>query len=51
MLNHKLLSPDGILILEPSAPLEAADFAALLDAAVDANIGGQAHVSQRPRAG
>jgi hypothetical protein len=29
MLNHKLLSPDGILILEPSAPLEAADFAAL----------------------
>ena len=26
MLNHKLLSPEGILILEPDAPLEAADF-------------------------
>ncbi len=29
MLNHKLLSPDAIVILEPTAPLEAADFAAL----------------------
>jgi hypothetical protein len=29
MLKHKLLSPEGILILEPSAPLEAADFADL----------------------
>jgi len=28
-LNHKLLSPEGILILEPDSPLEAADFAAL----------------------
>ena len=26
MLNHKLLFPEGILILEPSSPLEAADF-------------------------
>ena len=26
MLNHKLLSKEGILILEPEAPLEAADF-------------------------
>jgi hypothetical protein len=29
MLNHKLLSPEGILILEPASPLEAADFEAL----------------------
>jgi hypothetical protein len=29
VLNHKLLSPEGILILEPDAPLEAADFAGL----------------------
>ena len=29
MLNHKLLSPEGILILEPDAPLEAADFEGL----------------------
>ena len=26
MLNHKLLLPEGILILEPDEPLEAADF-------------------------
>ncbi|MEQ8667628.1 MAG: STAS/SEC14 domain-containing protein [Pirellulales bacterium] len=26
MLKHKLLSPEGILILEPSSPLEAPDF-------------------------
>lgn len=26
MVNHKLLKPDGILILEPNGPLEAADF-------------------------
>lgn len=26
MLHHKLLSPEGILILEPSAPLASADF-------------------------
>jgi len=26
MLNHKLLSTEGILILEPAAPLEVADF-------------------------
>jgi len=29
MLNHKLLSTEGILILEPVAPLEAADFEGL----------------------
>lgn len=29
MLNHKLLSPEGILILEPESPLKAADFVAL----------------------
>ncbi|MGA2442058.1 MAG: STAS/SEC14 domain-containing protein [Tepidisphaeraceae bacterium] len=29
MLNHKLLSPEGILVLEPQAPLEAADFVGL----------------------
>jgi hypothetical protein len=29
MLNHKLLSPEGILVLEPKAPLEAADFQGL----------------------
>jgi len=29
MLNHKLLSTQGILILEPTAPLEAADFEGL----------------------
>ena len=29
MLNHKLISEDGILILEPDAPLEAADFEGL----------------------
>ncbi|MDR4462185.1 MAG: STAS/SEC14 domain-containing protein [Nitrospirales bacterium] len=26
MLKHKLLRPEGILVLEPEAPLEAADF-------------------------
>jgi len=26
MLNHKLLQPEGILVLEPDVPLEAADF-------------------------
>ena len=26
MLKHELLLPDGILVLEPSAPLEAGDF-------------------------
>ncbi len=26
MLTHKLLLPEGILILEPSSQLEAADF-------------------------
>ena len=26
MLEHQLLSPEGILILEPAAPLEATDF-------------------------
>ena len=29
MLNHKLLLPEGILILEPDAPLQAADFEGL----------------------
>ncbi|QDU98938.1 SpoIIAA family protein [Lignipirellula cremea] len=29
MLKHTLISPEGILILEPSAPLEAADFKAV----------------------
>ena len=29
MLKHKLLLPDGILILEPSSPLDAADFEAV----------------------
>ena len=29
MLKHTLLVPEGILILEPSAPLEAADFEAV----------------------
>jgi len=29
MLNHRLLSTEGILILEPAAPLEAADFKGL----------------------
>jgi len=26
MLNHKLLLPEGMLVLEPDAPLQAADF-------------------------
>ncbi len=26
MLKHKLRLPEGILVLEPAAPLEAADF-------------------------
>jgi hypothetical protein len=29
MLNHKLLLPEGILILEPDAPLQATDFEGL----------------------
>lgn len=29
MLKHKLLLPEGILVLEPSSPLEAADFEAV----------------------
>jgi hypothetical protein len=29
MLRHQLLSPEGIPILEPAAPLEAADFVAV----------------------
>ncbi len=29
MLKHKLLLPEGILILEPSAPLEVVDFEAV----------------------
>ena len=29
MLTHTLLVPEGILILEPSSPLEAADFEAV----------------------
>ncbi|HYW81360.1 MAG TPA: STAS/SEC14 domain-containing protein [Thermoguttaceae bacterium] len=29
MLDHKLLSPEGILVLEPDTPLEAADFEGL----------------------
>jgi hypothetical protein len=29
MLKHKLLLPEGILILEPSSPLETADFEAV----------------------
>jgi hypothetical protein len=29
MLKHTLLSPEGILILEPESPLDVADFAAL----------------------
>jgi len=29
MLTHKLLLPEGILILEPLSPLEAADFEAV----------------------
>jgi len=29
MLNHKLLLPEGTLILEPESPLDAADFVAL----------------------
>ncbi len=31
MLNHKLLLPEGILVLEPEEPLEAADFEGLAD--------------------
>ena len=30
MLKHQLLLPEGILILEPDAPLEAADFEGLI---------------------
>jgi len=30
MLKHQLLLPEGILILEPDAPLEAADFEGLV---------------------
>lgn len=30
MLKHKLLQPEGILILEPDTPLEAADFENLI---------------------
>ena len=30
MLKHQLLLPEGILILEPDAPLEAADFECLV---------------------
>ena len=30
MLKHQLLLPEGILILEPDAPLEATDFEALI---------------------
>jgi len=29
MLNHTLLRPEGILVLEPDAPLEATDFEGL----------------------
>jgi hypothetical protein len=29
MLSHKLLLPEGILVLEPAAPLQAADFEGL----------------------
>lgn len=29
MLNHKLLLPEGILVLEPDAPLQASDFEGL----------------------
>ncbi len=29
MLNHKLLRPDGILVLEPDTPFESADFEVL----------------------
>jgi hypothetical protein len=29
MINHKLLLPEGILVLEPDAPLQAADFEGL----------------------
>ena len=29
MLSHKLLLPEGILVLEPDAPLQAADFEGL----------------------
>ena len=29
MLNHKLLLPEGILVIEPDAPLQAADFEGL----------------------
>jgi hypothetical protein len=29
MLNHKLLLPEGILVLEPDAPLQVADFEGL----------------------
>ena len=29
MLNHKLITPDGILFLQPAAPLEAVDFEGL----------------------
>ncbi|MEO8779398.1 MAG: STAS/SEC14 domain-containing protein [Rhodanobacter sp.] len=32
MLEHKLLLPEGVLILEPVAPLEAADFDNLIRA-------------------
>lgn len=32
MLTHKLLLPEGVLILEPSSPLEAADFEAVAHA-------------------
>jgi len=31
MLNHTLLSTEGILILEPSGPLETVDFQAVID--------------------
>ena len=30
MLNHRLLLPEGILIIEPDAPLEASDFGDLV---------------------
>ncbi|MCA9218445.1 MAG: STAS/SEC14 domain-containing protein [Planctomycetales bacterium] len=30
MLKHKLITPEGILLLEPEAPLEASDFESVI---------------------
>ncbi len=44
MLDHKLLSAEGILILEPTSPLEAADFEALARE-IDPYIAEHGHLS------